>query len=83
MNSCEQGFRNMAARLDNAEDNFIKTLQSRVSISKADAKQVLGYYVKHRLVKRDLVNCTYTVKHGSFLEPDVILRAVRLAAIGA
>lgn len=77
------GFRNMAKRLDNAEDNFVETLRSLGGITKADAEQVFGYYVKRRLVKRDAVNGTYSVKHGSYLDPDVILRAVRLAAIGA
>lgn len=71
-------YQNMAARMDRAVSSFCETLQSIVPMDDATAKKVLAYYVKHRLVKRDIAQGRYHIVHGAFFDVDVIKKAVVL-----
>lgn len=73
-------YQNMAKRMDNAIVSFCETLQSFVPMDDATAKKVLAYYVKHRLVKRDLALGKYHVIHGAFLDVDTIKKAIVLVS---
>lgn len=73
-----QGLKNMAARMDLAEDRFLEQLVNMGGIDNDGARRVLAYYRKNRLVKRDAVGGTITVKHGALLDRDVIQRAAAL-----
>lgn len=63
-------------RMVNAERSFINTLIEFGEISREEAARVLSVYIRLKVVKRDLVNSTYIVKHGAFLEKDVIKNAL-------
>lgn len=69
----------MFQRIENAHESFVETLQRCGDISRADAIKVKTLYLKHRLAKLDTGVGVINVKHGAYLEPDVIRRAVDAA----
>ncbi len=69
----------MFTRIENAHAGFIETLQRCGSISRDDAVKVKTYYLKHRLAKLDTGVGVIKVKHGAYLDNDVIRRAVDMA----
>lgn len=72
----EPGFRAMAQRAVNAENDFVAALQKIANLSEGDAQMVFNAYVKLGLAKRDIVIGRYTVTHGAFLDRKNILRAL-------
>ena len=72
-----QSFKDMATRSDTAERNFIETLRRQGGISEADARKVMTLYLKEKIAKLDWAIGRINVKHGAFLEKDVIQRAAR------
>ncbi len=67
----------MAQRMDNAVKAFRETLQDRVSMTDAEANQIIGIYLNTKVAKMDAVMGTISVKHGAFLENDVISNALK------
>jgi hypothetical protein len=68
----------MAARIVSAENNFIEVLMNLGGISKADAEKVLSVYRKLKLVKINAVSGVLSVKHGAYLDREVIQNALTL-----
>lgn len=66
----------MARRIENAHQAFTQVLQEAAGISRDDAVRVKNLYLKHRLAKINPGIGAINVKHGAYLEPDVIHRAV-------
>ena len=66
----------MFQRIENAHQGFIETLQRCGNISQEDATKVKTLYLKHRLAKLDTGVGVINVKHGAYLDKDVIRRAV-------
>lgn len=77
LGDCEPGLRATAFRMVHAEKTFLKTLMTLGGISESDAEKVLAVYRKNKIVKMDSVNGVMSVKHGAFLDRDVILRALK------
>jgi hypothetical protein len=73
------GLRDMAQRIVQAEEDFIEVLMKQGGISKPEAEKVYEYYRKNKLIKRDAILGRISVKHGQFLDRDVILRALSLS----
>ena len=71
-----KGFKNVATRMVNAENNFIETLMLFGEISKADAEKVLAVYRHLKMVKMDAVNGRMIVKHGAYLDKATIANAL-------
>lgn len=69
------GTRDIAQRMVNAENSFIESLMVAGEITKEQAEKVLQIYRNAKVVKMDAVVGQMTVKHGAFLDRDVILRA--------
>lgn len=72
----QTSFNDIATRAANAEANFIASLVEIAGITEAEAEKVMALYRKEKLAKMDHVNGRITVKHGVFLEADVIHNAV-------
>ena len=70
----------MLTRIENAHENFIGTLMRWGDVNRADAIKVKNFYIKKRLVKVDTGIGRISVKHGAFLDRDVIRRAVVMAS---
>lgn len=70
------GTRDIAQRIVNAETSFIECLMVAGQITKDQAEKVLQVYRKAKVVKMDPVVGQMTVKHGAFLDRDVIIRAM-------
>ena len=69
-------FQDMATRAATAEANFAETLVNIAGITEAEAEKVMALYLKEKIAKIDHVNGRISVKHGVFLEADVIHNAV-------
>lgn len=69
----------MAERIESARRDFAANLRQLGGIDIADAAKVRDYYLKERIAKLDAVSGRITVKHGAFLDREVIQRAVNLA----
>lgn len=72
------GTKRVAERMVRAEEDFIANLMKLGGISRTNAERVLSYYLKHKMVQMDAVNGRLDVKHGAFLDRDVIQRAASL-----
>ena len=66
----------MLHRIENGHQAFIEVLQSAGEISRADAIKVKSLYLENRLAKMDTGIGRISVKHGAYLDRDVIRRAV-------
>jgi len=75
----EPGLRAIATRMNLADESLIETLMTFGKIGREDAVLAAEQYKKHKIVTLDLTNKTYNVKHGLFLEADVIGNAVAQA----
>ena len=71
-------FRDIGIRVANAESAFIETLVALGGITEAEAVKVMAYYLKHKLAKLSIGVGAINVKHGAFLDRDVIRRAAEL-----
>lgn len=71
----EEGLRNVARRLDNADENMIETIMERGSLDRPQAEAAFAELKRARALKRDAVGGRWSVKHGAFMEPDVLRRA--------
>jgi len=69
------GTRDVAERTVEAEKKFVEALMNHGDISESEAKKVMGVYWKLKVIKRDGVD-RIKVKHGQFLDKEVILRAL-------
>lgn len=67
--------RQIAERIVRAQTSFVEALQRQGEVSREDAEHVFAVYRRYRLVKLDAVQGVYRVKHGGFLDQDVIRRA--------
>jgi len=74
-----KGTKEIAQRIINAENNFCENLLSIAGIQEDDAMLVLKLYLKNKLAKLDISMGKVYVKHGAYLEEDVLLNAVRMA----
>ena len=72
---CQQ----IAERLESAHANFVANLMDFGKILKEDAEKVLGIYRKMKVIKTDVWAGVISVKHGAFLERDVIANTLELA----
>lgn len=70
------GTKAIAERIVNAHLAFIKTIMTFGNISKADAVKVKDFYLKNKIAKLDPIIGRISVKHGAFLEAEIINRAV-------
>jgi hypothetical protein len=68
----EPGLRNVAQRSADAENRFIAYAMEHGQLSRDQALIALAAFRKARAIKFDEVNGTFHVKHGQFLEPDVL-----------
>ena len=70
------GTRDLGHRLADCDTNFVAQVVRIAGCTNEEAAKVLKTYVKHKLVKRDLTNRTWNVKHGAFLSYEVLHRAI-------
>jgi hypothetical protein len=70
----------MLTRIENAHQDFVETIKRCGDISRDDAIKVKAFYLKKRLAKIDTGIGRISVKHGAYLEADVIRRAVVMAS---
>lgn len=80
-NEIARGCKNMAQRIVQAEADFVATLMDLGGIDHATAERVLAHYRKIRVVRMDAVMGRVTVKHGAFLDREVIERAALASAV--
>lgn len=72
-------FEAIGTRAANGEAAFIKTLQEIANLSDVEGSKVLSLFYKEKIAKMDYGIGRVQVKHGAFMERDVIRRAAGLA----
>ena len=60
----------------NAFDGLAAQLKKSGNLTESQAKQLAEAYLKNKLVKFDLVNQRFVVKHGSYWDRDVVRTAL-------
>jgi hypothetical protein len=73
-----RGTKSIAQRIVNAENAFIEVLVNLGSVTKAEAVRAMHTMLKLKVAKMDAVSGEIRVKHGAYLEADVIRRAATL-----
>ena len=66
----------MFTRIKNGETRFIEMLMEQYGCTEAEATKVLNLFVKHKIARIDSGVGQVIIKHGAFLEPGVIQRAI-------
>ena len=69
------GTKQIAQRIVNAEEAFIEVLMAK-GFNREEAVKAMGVMLKLKVAKLDAVSGTIRVKHGIYLEVDVIRNAV-------
>lgn len=59
-----------------SKENFIEALIAISKCSPDQAEKVLSFYLKNKIAKIDPHIGQINVRHGAFLDKDVILRAI-------
>lgn len=72
------GLRGVAQRSVDAENRFLAYAMEHGDLSRAQAQRALTAFRKAHVIKFDPVNGTFHVKHGQFLDPDVLRRVAGL-----
>jgi hypothetical protein len=72
----ENAFKDIAQRTVNAENSFVESVMNCGACTKAEAEKVMAYYLKHKIAKMDAVIGRISVKHGAYLDADVIRNAI-------
>ncbi len=68
-------FGSLAVRQNNAVEAFISYAMETAALTEEQALTVVARYRKDKLCKFDAVSGRYLVKHGAFLDADVLRRA--------
>ena len=68
----EKSYRDLAIRMDGCTDNWIELVTGIIGCSESDALAILDLYRANKVVKRDLTNQRWTVKHGAYLDADTL-----------
>lgn len=62
----------MGKRAATAHTNFVRSLVENNDLSSDDAEAILALYHREKLVKLDVAIGAYIVKHGRFLDDEII-----------
>jgi hypothetical protein len=71
------GTRAVAQRIVNAEENFIENVMQIAGLSRGEAEKAMTALKKAKAIKIDPVMGRMVIKHGAFMEPDVLKRAAK------
>ncbi len=72
-------FADIAHRIDNAHEDFTETLIRLGEFDREDAIKVKNLYLAKKLAKIDIGIGRINVKHGAYLDQDVLTRALAMA----
>jgi len=72
------GTHQIAQRYVNAEENFFNNVIAISGCSKVDAEKVLSVFIAAKVAKIDPIIGRVIVKHGAFMETQVIQNAINL-----
>ncbi|WP_049096450.1 hypothetical protein [Burkholderia cepacia] len=71
-----EGFKAIAQRIVNAEENFIETVQEITGCSREEGAKALSTMRKLRVIKLDVGIGRYTVTHGALMEAEALRNAI-------
>lgn len=71
----QTGLRNVATRMNQAEPNFKESIMKLGGLTKDEAEKAFQAFKAAKVLVRDNVHGTMTVKHGAFLDRAVLRRA--------
>ena len=71
-----KGTRAVAQRIANAENGFVEFVRAQIGCTQAEAEAVLSVYRWERLINIGAVDGQWRIKHGAFLDKDVLQSVV-------
>lgn len=71
----------MKQRVENAHNEFEAWIMEEVGCDEMTARKVMALYLKNKMAKMNVAMGRIDVKHGAYLEPDVLQRAVERVAV--
>jgi hypothetical protein len=71
----EQGLRNVAQRITNAEERFITYAMETANLDRQAAIRALLALRAAKVLKIDAIGGQFSFTHGAYAEPDVLRRA--------
>ena len=74
------GFRVIAEGLLDAEAHFRNIVVETIDCTDEQAEAIRQLYVKNKLMRADHIARRYNVRHGAFLDPDVLRNALSIVA---
>lgn len=72
----QQSFKDIAERIVTAENDFLDSLMRCGGITREEAVKVMKVYRKAKVLKNEYAVSRIAVKHGGFLDKEVIQRAL-------
>lgn len=69
-------FAPIAQRIVNAENAFAETIQNILGCTNDEAHAIRALYSKHKITKMDAVIGRISVKHGAYLDEEVLRNAL-------
>jgi len=75
----QQGFKDIVQRMDNAMVGFVESIERLGDLNADDAQVVANFYLKSKLAKMDAVIGRISVKHGAYLDKEIIVKALGMA----
>ena len=70
-------YKAIATRIVNAETNMVSTIAEIANLSHADAVAAFNTLRKVKAIKLDAVNGKYLVKHGAYMDAEVLVKAAK------
>lgn len=71
-----ESYKNLANSQVDAMDKFAEFVVKETDCDKDTAYKVYDLYMKNKLMKTDAIHGTFHVKHGAYLEADVLKNAI-------
>ena len=72
-----QAFRDIAQRIETAETKFVAYVVEQTGMTTREAEHVLRVFKKCRVIKIDAVMGQWDIKHGAYLDVEVMRRAAK------
>jgi hypothetical protein len=63
-------------RQENACNSFYEVIINRTNCTRAEAIKVLNTYIKLKIAKINVASGKVDIKHGIYLETDILLNAI-------
>jgi len=72
----KQSFKDIVTRTENAKNSFYNYVMEQHQFTKEQAQKILETYLKLKLIKLDCITGQFKIKHGAYLDKDILENAL-------